>query len=87
LIYSENDTWYLKEFDYVERIWTKLLPFRPSIPALDPNLFKNLYIVGYKSLIFVNVGKISEAKKLCICNNLIGKTSKQLWIVSYASPT
>jgi hypothetical protein len=76
VFYAEKDTWYLRGFDYMEKIWKKLPLFGPPIPAPNSDLFKDFHIARNKGFICVNAEKASEAKKLCVCNVLTGETSE-----------
>ncbi|KAG0626017.1 hypothetical protein M758_2G096300 [Ceratodon purpureus] len=70
VFYAERDSWHLRGFDYENRVWRKLPPFKSPIPAPDPDLFKDFLVAGDKGLFCMNVGKASEAEKLYMYNPL-----------------
>ncbi|KAG0586198.1 hypothetical protein KC19_2G071800 [Ceratodon purpureus] len=73
VFYAERDSWHLRGFDYENRVWRKLPPFKSPIPAPDPDLFKDFLVAGDKGLFCMNVGKASEAEKLYVYNPLSGE--------------
>ncbi|KAG0585782.1 hypothetical protein KC19_2G038600 [Ceratodon purpureus] len=73
VVYAERDSWHLRGFDYENRVWRKLPPFKSPIPAPDPDLFKDFLVAADKGLFCMNVGKASEAEKLYVYNPLSGE--------------
>ncbi|KAG0553911.1 hypothetical protein KC19_12G048800 [Ceratodon purpureus] len=73
VFYAERDSWHLRGFDYENRVWRKLPPFKSPIPAPDPDLFKDFLVAGDKGLFCMNVGKASEAEMLFVYNPLSGE--------------
>lgn len=74
VFYAEKDSWHLRGFDFKDQVWRKLPPFKPPIPAPDPDLFKDFHVGGDRGLFCVNVGKATEAERLYVCNPLTGGT-------------
>ncbi|KAG0602505.1 hypothetical protein M758_10G018900 [Ceratodon purpureus] len=72
--YIQEKAWRCSGFDLESKTWRVLPPFSPTLPAPDPELFKEYSVCGHGGLMCADISKSSQKGKLVVFNPLTMKT-------------
>ncbi|KAG0558339.1 hypothetical protein KC19_10G020600 [Ceratodon purpureus] len=71
--YIQDKAWRCSGFDLESKTWRVLPPFSPTLPAPDPELFKEYSVCGHGGLMCADISKSSQKGKLVVFNPLTMK--------------